>query len=335
MKVTRRGDGGEGVTEPRFSRRLPLGHGLRCVLFHHLTTVDGPFTRGLGVSISPEAFERRLRFLMRHYEMIDLDAVLSPGSDPRRRPLLVTFDDAYASVAREAAPILERFGVPAVFFVNGATVQGEHLPIDNLVCFVANTVGFDAVRAAVVEIGIPDGPVLSSVPEVIARVVSGLDADELRAFGRALRDRVPVDPLAEAHREGLFLTPAELEGLPERGVEVGNHTYHHVWCRQLDAAAAELEIAHNAEVLEACTRRPVRAFSVPYGRRADLTPTVVAAVEGSGHVATFLVDARANRHPVDRGAIQRVSLRDASDARTAVDLEILPRLRRLRDRVRA
>ena len=95
-----------------------------------------------------------------------------------------------------------------------------------------------------------------------------------------------------------------------------------------------MEIAHNAEALEAITGRPVRAFSVPYGRRADLTPTVVRAIEESGHVATFLVDARPNRHPTDLGAIQRVSLSDVSDARTAVDLEVLPRLRRLRDRVR-
>ena len=304
-------------------------------MFHHLTTIDGPFTRGLGVSISPDAFERRIRFLTRHYDTVDLDAILSRATDAHPRPLLVTFDDAYASVAREAVPILERYGVPAVFFVNAATVEGEHLPIDNLVCFVANTAGLDAVRSALAAIGVPHGRALDSVPDAIAHAVSALTVDELEAFDRALRERVSVDPLEEAHRAGLFLTPIELAALPEAGVEVGNHTYHHVWCRHLDPATAEIEIAHNAEVLEAFTGRPVRAFSVPYGRRADLTSTVVSAVEGSGHLATFLVDARPNRHPTDLGGIQRVSLHDVSDARTAVELEVLPRLRRIRDRVRA
>ena len=169
------GSGHRGVVRSSVSRSLPLGHGLRCVLFHHLTTTDGPFTSGLDVSMTPDAFEHRIRFLLRHYEPIDLDGLLASGADAPNRPLLVTFDDAYASVAREAVPILERYGVPAVFFVNAATVEGDHLPIDNLVCFVANTVGLDAVRSAVAEVGFPDSGSLDSVPDVIARVVSSLD----------------------------------------------------------------------------------------------------------------------------------------------------------------
>jgi peptidoglycan/xylan/chitin deacetylase (PgdA/CDA1 family) len=312
---------------------LPLGSGLRCVLFHDLATSEGPFTRGLGVTITPAAFEDRIRFLLRHYEPIDLDGVLDPDHDPRRRPLLVTFDDAYGSVAREGVPILERYGIPAVFFVNAASVEGDHLPIDNLVCFVANTSGLDAVRSAADEVGFVDSASLRSVPDVIAQVVSGLDAASLGQFAFELRRGLSVDPVAEARSQQLFLTAAELRALPAAGVEVGSHTYHHVWCRQLDDAAADIEILHNAEALEAMTGRAVRAFSVPYGSSLDLTPTVASAITRAGHPATFLVEARSNRETIDLAAIQRVSLADMSDLRTGVELEVLPRLRRLRDRV--
>lgn len=321
----------DGVARYSVVRSLPLGQGLRCVLFHHVAPSDGPFTRGLNVTLTPAAFEDRIRFLLRHYELIGLDDVLHPGRDRHRRPLLVTFDDAYRSVAREAVPILERHGIPAVFFVNAASVEGEYLPIDNLVCFVTNTVGLGAVRAAAAQVGFADCGSLASAPDVIARVVSSLGLAALDQFASALRDRLTVDPLGEVRRLGLFLTPPELRALPAAGVEVGSHTYHHVWCRQLDPAGAEIEIVHNAEALEAMTGCPVRAFSVPYGSGADLTSTVVAAIERAGHLATFLVEARSNRQPTDLSAIQRVSLGDISDTRTALKLEVLPRLRRLRD----
>jgi peptidoglycan/xylan/chitin deacetylase (PgdA/CDA1 family) len=250
------------------------------------------------------------------------------------RPLLVTFDDAYGSVAREAAPILERWNVPALFFVNAATVEGDHLPVDNLVSFVSNTEGFDAVLSAVDQLGFSSKSSLRTAREVIARVVSQLGPVKLEELVEGLLTKCSVEPLLEARKVNLFLTPSELRSLSDAKIEIGNHTLHHVRCRHLDEAGAEIEVIHNAEILQGITGRPVRAFSVPYGDRSDLTPTVVAAVNRSGHLATFLVESRVNRQPPDLHAVQRVSLGEASDLRTAVALEILPRLRRIRDWVR-
>jgi peptidoglycan/xylan/chitin deacetylase (PgdA/CDA1 family) len=313
---------------------FPIGRRLRCALFHHIAASDDAFTQGLGITVSPDAFESRIRFLSRHYEPIGLSEVLELDSTRCSRPLLVTFDDAYGSVARQAAPILERWQVPAVFFVNAATVEGDHLPLDNLVSFVSNTEGFDAVLSALDQLGWANSGSLRTVREVIARVVSQLGPADVEQFVAALRARCSVEPLLEARRANLFLTPTELRALPDANVEIGNHTLHHVWCRHLDEAAAQLEVVHNAEALKAITGHPVRAFSVPYGDRSDLTPTVVAAIERSGHLATFLVESRANRQPPDLSAVQRVSLRDVPDLRTAIALEALPRIRTIRDRVR-
>ena len=65
------------------------------------------------------------------------------------RPVLVTFDDAYASVSEFAAPLCSKFGVPAVFFVNGACLDNRQLALENLVCYVANVFGLDTVNAAI------------------------------------------------------------------------------------------------------------------------------------------------------------------------------------------
>ena len=75
------------------------------------------------LSVTPDAFERQISFLLRRgwRPATFTDAVLGrrPG-----RVLAVTFDDAFASVRTYAAPILARHGVPATVFAPTAFMDG-------------------------------------------------------------------------------------------------------------------------------------------------------------------------------------------------------------------
>src|SRR5208282_3188097 len=100
----------------RFGIARALGsYSLRCVVFHNISATESPFTRGMGVSITPRDFEAALAFLTRYYTPVRLQDVLADrdGRGLPPRPILVTFDDGYASVKKWAAPLCSRFGVPA------------------------------------------------------------------------------------------------------------------------------------------------------------------------------------------------------------------------------
>lgn len=138
----------------RIIRRMPfnfkiaslLGQSyfLRCVLFHDVSDQASPFTDGLGVTIGREEFEARIRFLSKHYVPVRLGDLLD-GRERETlptRPVLVTFDDAYASVYEQAVPICRKYSVPADFFVDGSLVGNRVLALQNLVCYVTNTIGF-------------------------------------------------------------------------------------------------------------------------------------------------------------------------------------------------
>jgi peptidoglycan/xylan/chitin deacetylase (PgdA/CDA1 family) len=63
------------------------------------------------LSVTPEALERQLELLVRRgYRGATFEAAVS--GPPADRTLVVTFDDAYASVGALAAPILRRLGLP-------------------------------------------------------------------------------------------------------------------------------------------------------------------------------------------------------------------------------
>lgn len=308
---------------------LDRGYGLRSVLFHHLAETDGPLTRGLGVTLSPSRFEDRLRFVLRHFAPVSLQQVLAGDSLPPRA-ILVTFDDAYGSVPRVAAPILARLGIPAVFFVNAGLLENRRVALDNLVCFAANQVGFSLLQDAA-ERGAGESLRAHDIHEVLLQFVPSLSRHAQAGFRGALEAAVGADALERARRETLYATEREICDLAAAGIEIGSHSLTHSWCRSLlsdDDLREELEL--NQRELERITGRPIRSFSVPYGSSRDLTGRVRSTLRALGNQSTFLVEGRANRREDVPGLVDRVSLRGASDAASFLEIEVLPRLRSLR-----
>jgi len=265
---------------------------------------------------------------MRDYEIVGLDSVLS-GRLPKRA-LLVTFDDGYRSILDVAAPLLKRLGIPSVFFVSGAFVRPGSLPLDNLLCWLSHRVPLHELESVITRRRATSRSFLELVSEI-----ASLPYERRAELRQELAERFGVD-LAKLRREGgLFLGHLELERLSHFGVEVGNHTDSHLHCRSLvDENVAYTELVRHKLELEQWAGARVRSFSYPYGNRLDATPLVERVLVGSGHEALFLVESRPNtlRH---RGPTwHRVSLRDKPVSRLYLELELLPRLRALRDLIR-
>src|SRR3954451_9220905 len=90
------------------------------VLCYHAVTERWPNE----LSVDPEALERQVRLLLRRgYRGVRFAEVTSDEGPSKR--FAITFDDAYRSVCDEAAPVLERLGVPATVFVPTAWVGAD------------------------------------------------------------------------------------------------------------------------------------------------------------------------------------------------------------------
>ena len=251
---------------------------LRSVLFHDVSDTESPFTKGLDGTITRKNFEAALRFITRYYTPVSLQDVIA-SCDVRAlppRPVLVTFDDAYASVSEFAAPLCSQFEVPAVFFVNGECLDNRRLALDNLVCYVANEYGLAIINtAACVASGTKDIE-LHSMTEVFARFLPAISFSAREAFRNALLRLAGINESDLAEKAGLYLSSRQLRDLATFNIEIGNHTYSHTNCRSLSAEDFAREIDRNKAVLEAASGTKVRSFSVPYGSSADLTRELVA-----------------------------------------------------------
>jgi peptidoglycan/xylan/chitin deacetylase (PgdA/CDA1 family) len=82
-------------------RRGPL---VRVLVFHDV--------------LDAEWFEKIISFLKERYNVITPDEFEDTVFDSERINILVTFDDGYASWSTVCLPVLERYGVKALFFIN-------------------------------------------------------------------------------------------------------------------------------------------------------------------------------------------------------------------------
>lgn len=307
---------------------------LRCVVFHNIADTFSPFTDGIKVDIQPDGFEAALRFLTAHYSCVRLQDVLSDcdGRGLPPRSLLVTFDDAYASVFKLAAPLCRKYGVPAVFFVNAAFVDNLKLSPDNLVCYAANVFGMETINIAARTVWDNRDIKMHSLAEVFGVFFSTISLAQREIFLDELRRVTGIDDAQVAQRAKLYITGKQLRDLRAFDFEIGNHTYTHSYCRSFTAQDYALEIDRNKQELEILSRTRVRSFSQPYGSTKDITPELIKHLRQSGHETVFLSESVANPRRLNLFHLDRVSTCAVAYDRLFLEIEVLPRLRAIRNR---
>jgi peptidoglycan/xylan/chitin deacetylase (PgdA/CDA1 family) len=311
---------------------LGPSYALRCVVFHNISDTESLFTKGMNVTITPKKFEAAMKFITRYYSPVHLQDVLtdSGGRGLPARPVLVTFDDAYASVVEWAAPLCRQLGVPAVFFVNAAFLDNRRLAPDNLVCYVANTKGMKTINAAI-RVARGDQAELHALSEVFSDFFPRISLAERQVFLDALLHLAAIDERRMAEEANLYLTRKQLSELMSFDFEIGNHTYTHVHSRSLSQQDFVAQVDRNKSELESVSGNKVRSFSQPYGSSVDITDQLAAHLQDSGHQAVFLSESVANRRGADPFCFDRISARAETDNTFFFELEILPRFRAIRN----
>jgi len=82
---------------------------------------------GDALSLSVDAFDRFCRFFKRYYDVISLSDFLTrlEGGIDVAGSLAITFDDGYLDNYENAAPILEKYALPATFFITSDFIETD------------------------------------------------------------------------------------------------------------------------------------------------------------------------------------------------------------------
>jgi peptidoglycan/xylan/chitin deacetylase (PgdA/CDA1 family) len=232
----------------------------------------------LVAALGTELFEAELRRLRRRYRVVPVSRLLAVVEARRRGerlPVSVTFDDDLPSHVRTAMPILRRVGVPAAFFLSGASLSApfafwwERLQL-----------AFDRGLLEEQELREWTGTAQSGATDIrtVARAVEAMPSDERERVSRDLLDRLGSDP------PDAGLRAADVRVLADAAFEIGFHTLRHDPLPPLDAEALEGAMEDGRAELAALLPHELTMISYPHGK-AD--SRVAAAAREAGYRLGF------------------------------------------------
>jgi peptidoglycan/xylan/chitin deacetylase (PgdA/CDA1 family) len=200
-----------------------------------------------------------------------------------RRAACITFDDGYADNVEIALPILQRYELPATFFIASDFLDGGRMWNDSVIEAVRRYLGEYIDLGA---LGLGKHSVVT-VPERRTAVYALLDQLKyLPISQRAARVDELVAALAVDMPKDLMMSTDQVKSLHAAGMDIGGHTCGHPILAKLQVDQARREIGDGKARLEEIIRAPVRLFAYPNGKPLrDYTREHVGIVRDMGFKA--------------------------------------------------
>jgi peptidoglycan/xylan/chitin deacetylase (PgdA/CDA1 family) len=243
-----------------------------------------------GMAVSPTHFADQAEWLARNRKVLPL-AEFAAAHRAGKLPadaVAITFDDGYACTFTMAAPILDRFGLPATVFLPAAPLERggefwwdelEHLVLE----FRGAALTLDKEE---MKLGQPTAADRSWAPYEAPRtsrqkafhkiwsIIRRKRADEVEFAMADLRCQAGRAPAARhSHRI------ATVEQVRSSKLETGCHGLTHASLTQLGESEQRREVADGRELLAKLTGREPATFSYPFGEFDSGARDCVAAEE--------------------------------------------------------
>ena len=226
---------------------------LLAVMYHYVAE-EAPHAPRAIFPVTTAQLAGQLEALGRAFEFVSRDDLLRAVDAEAALPAracLVTFDDGLRCQAELALPVLDRLGVPGLFFVSGMPLAEERVLDVHKVHRIREALADEEILA-VLGVNAPsaptgrhvyDDPLAAGVKELLA----GRSSEELDALLAVGGAEVGLD---------LYMAAEDVAELERRGM-LGAHGYSH---------SAVEDLARGADVLERVTGSRPRTMSYPYGR---------------------------------------------------------------------
>jgi peptidoglycan/xylan/chitin deacetylase (PgdA/CDA1 family) len=244
------------------SRAGPGGR-LAVLIFHRvLPEPDALFPQEMHV----RRFDEVCGWLKSWFNVLPLDqavALLRNGALPARAAC-ITFDDGYADNHEVAAPILNRHGLTATFFIATGFMDGGRMWNDTVIESVrhAGTATLDLGRLGCFPIATLAEK--RTAIESVIRQIKYLPIAERLVLAAEVADSAHVDL-----PDDLMMTSMQVKALRHWGMQIGAHTVSHPILARLSEDQARQEIKSSKGCLEGLLGERVGLFAYPNGKPGE------------------------------------------------------------------
>lgn len=256
-----------------------------------------------------EEFERQLRYLSRHYQVVHVSDAIGRWEKRRqfRRPTCcLTFDDGYRNNYTVAWPLLKKYNCPATIYLATGLIGTEDIHWT-----VKLERAFKTTSKTRLDLSDHDLPIydLASDPtalvDLTARVYRCHGADREKVLASAFEQMGLGED--QDFSDFVSMSWAEAKEMQDsRVVEFGGHTITHAVVSALDDDAQRQEIVGSMDAVGNHLGWPVDSFAYPNGTPDDFDERAKANVRSTGARVAFSTIRGLNSITTDRFALRRI-----------------------------
>jgi peptidoglycan/xylan/chitin deacetylase (PgdA/CDA1 family) len=267
--------------------------------------------------LRPDAFERQLQYIRRHYAPTRLDTLsgrLRNGEPIGTRAVVVTIDDGYRDFYEYAYPLLEKYEVPATLFVVSQFVEGQIWLWPDAVHYVLHaaspgryllTIGRHKIPVSLTDRTSRDhawGP----VADTLLPMKAAERQRHLHVLQTALDVTLPERPTSTYQPLGW----QEIRSMDRQLVECGSHSATHPILSICSDDELLEEIAGSKRLIERRLSCAVSSFAYPNGQPDDYDARCIAGLANSGYESAVIATGGLIGRDADVYTLPRMAVHD-------------------------
>ncbi|MBD5487030.1 MAG: polysaccharide deacetylase family protein [Lachnospiraceae bacterium] len=258
---------------------------VRILLYHRVEYLNDDFNMQ---AVTPDNFERHMKFLHDHYDVISLNTPIGEWFDGGNKDaVIITFDDGYYDFLYNAIPVLEKYHVPATVFVTTGNIDSEYENwTDSILRIIFSNnkqKDFFTFDNQFYQGKYPTRNYKEKYDfyQMIRRIFLVSTAEEKRRYEGELLDWAGLE--REGRKDRRIMNSEEIrKAAVTEGISIGAHTVTHAALKTLSASEQRSEILESKRNLEKIIGKEVTLFSYPFGTRDEYSDVTVQLVKEVG-----------------------------------------------------
>jgi peptidoglycan/xylan/chitin deacetylase (PgdA/CDA1 family) len=215
--------------------------------------------------ISKIFFEEFIKYITTHYNVISLDDFYQKKFKKDTLNIAITFDDGYLNNYKYAVPILEKYNVPACFYITTIHEKASYLWADFL-----DLVSYHTEKAAIIfERNLYKK---SAKKEFIwngvsmKNVAKALPYEVLKLIYEVFEDDWKNLPLKDLEDYWKLMNAEQIKEIADNPLfTIGAHGETHASLVDIPLEAAKHEILTSKQQLKTICEQPITEFAFPFG----------------------------------------------------------------------
>ena len=261
--------------------------GNRIMIYHGICLQD--HKRFNPIFLTRDIFESHLKFYKKYFNVISLADYYQQKFSRKKFNVCLTFDDGFANNYNYVLPLLERYKIPATFFITAIRDSGYDILWNDFLGIVS--------KYGPKKIIYKDEPYYKGKYDKYISVKTGISLvehlrccnfNEKAALMDFLYPLVPFKLNKVDEDYWLQMTCEQIKQMAEsQFVNIGAHGHYHNDLSKIPIGSARTELAFSKQYLENIINKPVDSFAFPYG---SYTPDVINHAKAIGYTQLLAMD---------------------------------------------